>query len=389
MADSNKNINNLRDSKKFLYPILITIIMAALLTVMFKYTYYPNPGESPPNIAPIQGSTDVQNDPVGSIATGLSNALLYITIAIIGGFLLVFLIRTGKVKIIEILFASMMAGSMFLFGIIIFPAISFSLLSLFYNLFPDIAKIIPDNIAGFIINDLMFYLAGFIAILSFLVLGLNRFKSQTIHNLLMILFGSMMGMFLGIFIDTFILFFILIGFAIYDIYAVFFGPIKQMFSSDDKYSPDIVTTAYSSQDKEQFSTVNKPVTDFPNSNLENIRYGSKEKFDRLIPGENESKNGLPFSLPVYYTPEISIGLGDFFFFSVLVAKSVYVGLVTNNLWFYILPFLGILFGSYVTFQLLEKREMLPALPIPILIGTIGFLGALLLGYVSTYVLPLI
>ena len=46
----------------------------------------------------------------------------------------------------------------------------------------------------------------------------------------------------------------------------------------------------------------------------------------------------------------------------------------------ILPFLGIILGSYITFRLLEKREILPALPIPLVSGIIGFFLAVLLQF---------
>ena len=97
-----------------------------------------------------------------------------------------------------------------------------------------------------------------------------------------------------------------------------------------------------------------------------------------------------FTLPVYATPYITIGLGDFTFFSILIAKVTFLAIKGNFLslpattygviyWSLILlPFLGILAGCYLTFVLLQKHDILPALPLPISGGLIGLFVALLL-----------
>jgi hypothetical protein len=371
----------LQDSKKFIFPILLTILLTAILTVIVKGVYYPNPDDIPQNIAPYNGTTDIVNDPIGTAATGLGNALIYILIALIGGFILVFLIRIGKIKALELLFASMMAFATFVFGSWIFPAVMYS----FFVSFPVALEIFSVRLAEILIFEGMVVFSLLLGVISFLVLGINRFRSQKAHNTFMVLFGAMMGVVFGIFFPTTILFFVLLGLAVYDIYAVFWGPIKQMFNtpsigneSNNEYQHgnDIQSKSdifYQESIREEIEQLSEKPR--PNSIL--------TMNSETLPASGQERNlaqNLPISLPVYFTPEISIGLGDFVFFSVLVAKSIFDGLNSNNYWLFILPFLGILVGAFITFRLLEKREILPALPIPIIVGTFGFILALVLDY---------
>lgn len=83
--------------------------------------------------------------------------------------------------------------------------------------------------------------------------------------------------------------------------------------------------------------------------------------------------GLSFSFK-----EIQMGLGDLVFYSMLT------GVMLFNFSSSFIPvaaaILGILAGSIITFQMLEKRGMFPGLPFPIIIGLIcGLVAALLLG----------
>lgn len=83
--------------------------------------------------------------------------------------------------------------------------------------------------------------------------------------------------------------------------------------------------------------------------------------------------GLSFSFK-----EIQMGLGDLVFYSMLT------GVILFNFSSSLIPvaaaIIGILAGSVATFYMLEKRGMFPGLPFPIILGLIcGLLAALLLG----------
>ncbi len=82
--------------------------------------------------------------------------------------------------------------------------------------------------------------------------------------------------------------------------------------------------------------------------------------------------GLSFSFK-----DIQMGLGDLVFYSMLSA----VMLLNEDFggWIpYVGSVLGIVIGSFITLRILEKKEVFPALPAPILLGlAFGFLGSLL------------
>ena len=84
----------------------------------------------------------------------------------------------------------------------------------------------------------------------------------------------------------------------------------------------------------------------------------------------EQLRGLSFSFK-----EIQMGLGDLVFYS-LLASTMFINL---NLVACVFSIIGILVGSYLTFLVLEKREVFPGLPFPIALGiAFGVIAGLLL-----------
>ena len=83
----------------------------------------------------------------------------------------------------------------------------------------------------------------------------------------------------------------------------------------------------------------------------------------------EQLRGLSFSFK-----EIQMGLGDLVFYS-LLAATMFINL---NLVASVFSIVGILVGSYLTFLVLEKREVFPGLPFPIALGiAFGVIAGLL------------
>ena len=84
----------------------------------------------------------------------------------------------------------------------------------------------------------------------------------------------------------------------------------------------------------------------------------------------EQLKGLSFSFK-----EIQMGLGDLVFFSLLIGNL----LVNFNLLASVFSLVGILTGTYLTFLVLEKREVFPGLPFPIAMGAaLGAIAAFVL-----------
>jgi hypothetical protein len=113
-----------------------------------------------------------------------------------------------------------------------------------------------------------------------------------------------------------------------------------------------------------------------------------EKFENNMDyydeGEFEKVPLLP-ALPVYSTPLINIGLGDFAFFSMLISAAVVIGNELATLVPLIAALIGLFVGAFYTFRLLKKDRALPGLPLPIF----GGLGCLILSVLGSLALGLI
>ena len=136
------------------------------------------------------------------------------------------------------------------------------------------------------------------------------------QNAVVLILGGALGVFLAYSIPLWSAVLILVFLAVYDVIAVYKGPVGKIASSG---------------------------------------------LDQL--------KGLSFSFR-----ELQMGLGDLVFYSMLCgAMLLKIG------WFsYLFSFVGIVAGSFVTFLLLEKKSIFPGLPVPILLGLAGgFLGSLL------------
>ena len=82
--------------------------------------------------------------------------------------------------------------------------------------------------------------------------------------------------------------------------------------------------------------------------------------------------GLSFSFK-----DIQMGLGDLVFYSMLCAvmllNSDFGGMLP-----YVGSWVGVIFGSFLTFRILEKKGIFPGLPLPIFLGLgFGLLSSLL------------
>jgi presenilin-like A22 family membrane protease len=141
--------------------------------------------------------------------------------------------------------------------------------------------------------------------------------NETSRNFVVVLLGGALGVFLGWSIPVVSAILILAFLAVYDIIAVYKGPVGKIASSG----------------------------------LDQLR-------------------GLSFSFK-----DIQMGLGDLVFYSMLCAV-----MLLNSDFGGILPYigslLGVVGGSFITFRILEKRGIFPGLPVPIFLGIVcGFLGA--------------
>ena len=136
------------------------------------------------------------------------------------------------------------------------------------------------------------------------------------HDIVVLLVGGGLGAFLGLTIPTLSAIFILLLLAVYDVIAVYYGPVGKIASHGLEKLPGI---------------------------------------------------SLSFK-------DVHVGLGDLTFYSMLVSHAlIYFGEKAC-----IFSAVGVLLGSFVAFKLLEKRGMFPGLPVPIGLGlALMFLSSLI------------
>lgn len=308
-----------------------------------------------PDIAPIPQNPD---DPGGIAFGAILNMIFYVSLAFIGGLVVLVIMKKGFMQLLVYFFAALMGFSWFVFGLFYGGIVLIGLINLFWDIFPAFIQGLVISFFEWTINfasqeisvfDISLYifsmLLGLIGTISF---GIQGFDKILIRNIMMIFFGAMIGSLLGIHFPLLTALLILIGLAFYDIYAVFRGPLKGIID-------------YSRETAEEYEE---------NSKLENDEAVEYVKVP-LLP-----------ALPVYSTPLINIGLGDFAFFSMLISISV---LISSELTTPI-PLIGGLFGlflgAFLTFKLLKKDRALPGLPLPIFLG----IGCIILGVIISLIL---
>ncbi len=367
---SEKTIENHRAKlKAFIQPIIATIFLTIVLS-LFTLSFYAHLNQEPPDISPFPENPD---DPGGIVQGASANMLFYVILAFIGGVLVLLIIKKGLVQLLLYFFAATMGFSWFIFGffyggIILFEVVN----SVFWEILPSMWSFlqfsenslisIQTQISEFfswnimvgsqkviIIDALLLIFSLLLGLLGIISFGIQTFDKIWIRNIMMVFFGAMIGSMLAIHLGLLTTFLILVGLSIYDIYAVFRGPLK-----------GIIDHGRQSVEKfdEQIETYNE----------EHIEY----KRVPLFP-----------ALPVYSTPLINIGLGDFAFFSMLSSAVLVISTKLATPIPLIATLIGLFIGAFYTFKFLEEERALPGLPLPIFGGlgcfTLSIIGGLILG----------
>jgi presenilin-like A22 family membrane protease len=263
---------------------LLPILASLLAGFAFSFLLLLNPIESLP-------VTPFPETPQGQF----SNALYFVILIAIAATIFYLLIKWKSRKMISVLIGFAMTAAS-------------ALLSAFYSI--SVLSSFPNWEIYVLI----------ITITVTIVFDFAVFKgNETSRNIVVIIIGGALGVFLGWSIPVVSAILILAFLAVYDIIAVYKGPVGKIANSG--------------------------------SGLDQLK-------------------GLSFSFK-----DIQMGLGDLVFYSMLCAV-----MLLNSDFGGILPYIGALLGvvggSFITFLILEKRGMFPGLPVPIFLGIVGgFLGA--------------
>ncbi|MGA2309084.1 MAG: presenilin family intramembrane aspartyl protease [Candidatus Bathyarchaeia archaeon] len=226
----------------------------------------------------------------------LINALYFVILAGIGATLLYLLIKRKKLRAISLITGFALTAAILMLSIFYLSAV-FSLLAV-------------SSTAALILT--LAVAASVTALADFAI-----FKVQgRISNLVILLLGGALGAFLGISIPIISAVLILAFLAIYDVFAVYRGPVGKI---------------------------------------------AQQGLDQL--------RGLSFSFR-----DVQMGLGDLTFYSMLT------GLVLANAGpiFCAVSAIGIMAGVLLVLKMLEKRGMFPGLPFPVFLGLLPLIIYLLL-----------
>jgi presenilin-like A22 family membrane protease len=284
-----------QDNFKFEIIYLMPILASMLFGLGCAYLLLPQQSQAIP-VTPIPESTP---------GAPLGNGLYFVVLIAVAATLFYFLLKRKSKNVIK--------------GLIIVALTTASLLlSLVY--LSAILSYIPA------IDNLLVLIAICVVITVFFDLAIFRLGSNT-RNIAVICLGGALGIFFGFSIPIFSAIVILAFLAIYDIVAVYKGPVGKIAQS---------------------------------SGLDVLQ-------------------GLSFSFK-----DIQMGLGDLVFYSMLIAVTFF-GFQTS-IFPTIAAVFGVLAGSIATFFALEKKGIFPGLPFPILLGLVGgFVTAAALGLPITLI----
>ena len=265
-----------QDKFKFQIVYLVPILASMLFGLGCAYLLVPHQSEVIP-VTPIPETTP--GAPIG-------NGLYFVVLIAISATLFYFLIKRRSKNIIK--------------GLIVFALTTASLLlSVVY---------LSAVLAFFPIIDNLWWLIALSIVLTVLF-DLSIFRLGSIaRNVAVVALGGALGIFFGFSIPLYSAVIILVFLAVYDVIAVYKGPVGKIAASG---------------------------------------------LDQL--------QGLSFSFK-----DIQMGLGDLVFYSMLMGV-VFFSFLSSFLPT-LMAIVGILAGSIITFFALEKKGIFPGLPFPILLG---------------------
>ncbi len=273
MTEQPKAEDKFRFQLIYLAPILTSLLFGlgcAYLLLPLQTEYIP--------VAPIPESTP--GAPVG-------NALYFVILIAAAATVFYFLLKRKSKHIIKGLIIVALTTAALLLSFVYLSA-----LAVYVGIFDNLYVLIAASIIIAILFDLSIFRLGSVA-----------------RNIAVICVGGALGVFFGFYIPLWSAVLILAFLAVYDIIAVYKGPVGKIATSSG--------------------------------------------FDQL--------QGLSFAFK-----DIQMGLGDLVFYSMLT--GVMVNAFSPNLLPTVLALVGILVGSVVTFSMLEKKGIFPGLPFPIMLG---------------------
>ncbi|MHA1238697.1 MAG: hypothetical protein ACTSSJ_05610 [Candidatus Odinarchaeia archaeon] len=196
-----KNTLSLEDIKLLILPIVFSIIFSGILVYFASSTQLAEAGV-------------FFSEAEGGIMSAVLNAIFYLVVALIGGFLIYFLLVKVGVDFLKILLGILMFVSL---DIILIMYLGISVYSTF-----------QPNLITFVVTGIITTFIAFI-----LVYLIIFHKSEVLKNAAILIYCSFAAVFIALIIPTWSVILMLLCLAVYDIYSVKKGPIKKSIEHSD------------------------------------------------------------------------------------------------------------------------------------------------------------
>ena len=275
------------DRFKFEAVYLLPVLASILFGLGCAYLLLPTPQSSAPPVTPISGSSP--SAPVG-------NALYFVVLVAISATVFYLLLKRRSKNIIKgLIYVAMTAASL--------------LLSLFYL----------NALLGYVPSLNNLYVLVTLSLVVTVLFDVAVFRLGSLaRNVAVVGVGGALGVFFGFAIPLWSAVLILAFLAVYDVFAVYRGPVGKIAESS---------------------------------------------------GGLDQLQGLSYSFK-----DIQMGLGDLVFYSMLTG-SMFFYFIHSYVPFGVLPCMvsvvGIMAGSVITLFMLERKGIFPGLPFPIMLGLAG------------------
>lgn len=208
-----------------------------------------------------------------------------------------------------------------LLKIIFLASIFVTSISIFYIYFWAAEIILQVNLS----ENIILFMAVFLA---FLFLTLLQSKHEYVIAASLLLYGTATGALFTFLMPAWSVIAVTLATSLFDIYSVFKGPLSKIIPSER---------------------------------------GNFEEVSERLPDELKVAT-VPFR-------GIHLGMGDVIFYSMASSLSLVNPSISFLRW--CLVSMGLFLGVYITLKLLEKRPVLPALPIPAMLSILTYLSLIL------------
>jgi len=289
-----------------LYPI--PIIIAVICAGFLAYATYV--------LAGVQVEGGYISEEEYGITAGLINGLIFVLVAALSSFIIIFLVKKFGIGVLKFVFG-------FSFGFLGFILTYFFAEIITYLIFYNLPNTEIVFIYYIIVSYIILFGSG--AFIIFMLYKYFTTKSYLTKNFFVLYVSFLVGAMFGVIMPLWTTLAILIGFSIWDIFAVKAkrGPIKQMI-------------------------------DIASQNNTEEELSEEELAKKIESGE-----------AIYDTSKLEIGIGDLAFYSMLTSAAL---IITGSLIVMILTAIAIMIGTGITIQGLKKNKILPGLPISIFLG---------------------